>query len=355
MRIKKFTGSSLPEALAAVKAEMGDSAVLLKTRALDVRTDGRRGFEVTAAHEPDPVRAPRASASEVRAALAPAAPDLLQPVAAIPLQPAPDGPLQPARVVHCLVSRGVDELLARRLAEAWQKKSRPGARFGLESALAALIPVVSPFKIGSQLHVIAMVGPTGAGKTTTLAKLAAHFVLEKKLKVQLLTADTHRIAAVEQLAAFARLLKVDLTVGYDAQELAVHREACRAQVLLVDTPGVGPLDDAGLDGLKRCVEAVRPDATQLCLPAPMRTADLKLSAARFTRMGCDRIVFTKLDESATAGQLLSALAETRLPVSCWTTGQVVPGDLEPASGEGFARLILGGHTDAQRQRLGASA
>jgi flagellar biosynthesis protein FlhF len=352
MRIKKFTARTLPEALAAVKAELGESAVLLKTRTLEVRTDGRQGFEVTAAHEPEPVQAHRPSPAKVREFLAPGA--LPGPESVAP-GPVPQGPLRPAQVVHCLLSRGVDELLARRLAEAWQKKSRPGASFALEPSLAALIPVVNPFSIAGQTHVVALVGPTGAGKTTTLAKLAAHFVLEEKLTVQLLTADTHRIAAVEQLAAFARLLKVDLTVGYDPEEMAGHRKACKARVLLVDTPGVGPMDDAGLAGLKRTLDAVRPDATHLCLPAPMRTADLKVAASRFAGLGADRLIFTKLDESTTAGQLLSALAETRLPVSCWTTGQVVPGDLEPATGEGLARVILGGSTDAQRERVGASA
>lgn len=344
MRIRKFTARTMAEALAAVKAELGEAAVLLKTRALDPRSDGRSGFEVTAASEPEPVRPASPSRAGGRTA-----PERRRPAAA------PPGPLGAAQAVACLVSRGVDELLARRLAEAWQKRSRPGSRVDLEAALEALIPVTQPLKSAAQPHVIAMVGPTGAGKTTTLAKLAAHFVLEKKVEVQLLTADTCRIAAVDQLAAFARLLKVDLMVGYSPEELAHHREACRAAVLLVDTPGVGPLDDAGLAGLERTLAAVRPDETHLCLPATLRTPDLRLAASRFSRMGCDRLLFTKLDESATAGQLLSALAETGLPVSYWTAGQVVPGDFEPATGKGLARRILGGFTDGQLERVGQGA
>ncbi|MBI5837307.1 MAG: hypothetical protein HZB25_08685 [Candidatus Eisenbacteria bacterium] len=338
MRIKKFVARTMPEALAAVKADLGDAAVLLRTRALDIRVDGKRGFEVTAAAETEPVRPTR----EPRATL----PDLPPHVPA----PLPVGPMRAPEVANCLVSRGVDELLARRLAEAWQKKSRSSAGIRLEDALAELIPVTKPVTPSAQPHVIALVGPTGAGKTTTLAKLAAHFVLEGKYTVQLLTADTHRIAAVDQLAAYARLLKVGFEVGFDAEELSRHRAACGTRILLVDTPGVGPLDDAGLAGLERTLAAVRPDETHMCLPAGMRTPDLRLAASRFARLGCDRLLFTKTDESATSGQLLSALAETRLPVSYWTTGPVVPGDFETATGGGFARLVLGGTPDARQQR-----
>jgi flagellar biosynthesis protein FlhF len=193
------------------------------------------------------------------------------------------------------------------------------------------------------------------GKTTTLAKLAAHFLLEKKLSVQLLTADTHRIAAVEQLQAFAGLLGTRLDVGFGPEELGQHRAANRSQILLVDTPGVGPMDDAGLSGLKRILEAVRPDQTHLCLSAAVRTPDLRLAAGRFAGVGCDRLIFTKLDETATAGQILSALAETRLPASFWTAGQVVPGDFEYATGQGLARLILGGRENAETVRTPLSA
>ena len=108
----------MAEALGAVKAALGDSAVILKTRSMSVREDGRAGFEVTAAHEPEPVSRPLEAA--------------LSPVSA----PAVRGAIPASRLVQTLTSRGVDELLARRLADAWQKKSRPADSEALAKALA---------------------------------------------------------------------------------------------------------------------------------------------------------------------------------------------------------------------------
>ena len=325
----------MAEAMQKVKAELGEGAVLLRTRSLELSLDGRAGFEITAAEESEPVAVPRAA----RAA-APAAPAA---GAAAP----PAGPIPSGQLVSCLVARGVHELLARRLAEAWQKKSRPADAEALLKALARLIPVRNDLALSHQPLVIAFVGPTGVGKTTTLAKLAAQFVLDGKMRVQLLTADTHRIAAVEQLEAYARLLGTDLRVGFDAAEIRRLREESEAQIVLLDTPGIGPMDDAGLRGLKGILEAARPHHAHLCLSAGMRTPDLRIAAARFAALGSDRLLFTKLDESGTAGQLLTALAETQLPASYWTCGQVVPGDIHAATGEGMARLILGGVSHAE--------
>lgn len=337
MRIRKFKAATMGEALQAVKTGLGDSAVILKTRTMTVAEDGRRGFEVTAAQDLEPIRASRTPAS--------------QPVQVPPVL----GAIPAAGLVQTLVSRGVDELLARRLTDAWQKKSRPADSESLEKALAALIPSRNDLKLGSKPYVIALVGPTGAGKTTTLAKLAAQFVLDRRLSVQLVTADTHRIAAVEQLEAYARLLGTDFQVGYAPDEIRSHREASQAQVVLLDTPGVGPMDDAGMGYLGDILRAASPNETHLVLSAAVRTQDLKLCAVRFQELGCDRLIFTKMDETATAGQILSALAETRLPVSYWTCGQIVPGDIQAATGEGLARLILGGLPHAETVRAIQSA
>ena len=327
----------MAEALQAVKTELGDSAVILKTRTMSVSEDGRRGFEVTAAQDLEPVRPVRQAA--------------MQPLAAPPVV----GAIPASGLVQTLVSRGVDELLARRLADAWQKKSRPVDSESLEKALAALIPSRNDLKLGTEPYVIALVGPTGVGKTTTLAKLAAHFVLDRRLSVQLVTADTHRIAAVEQLEAYARLLGTEFQVGYAPDEIRRHRESCKARVVLLDTPGVGPMDDAGMGYLADVLKAASPNETHLVLSAAVRTQDLRLCAIRFQALGCDRLLFTKLDETATAGQILTALAETRLPVSYWTCGQIVPGDIQAATGEGMARLILGGLPHAESVRAIQSA
>ncbi len=332
MRIRKFTAPTLAEALAQVKRELGEQAILLKTRPLDPRLDRKKGYEVTAAQDQEPLVSVR---------------EPLAPVAAVlpPFRPA--GPVNLPQVVSWLAACGVEDLLARRLADAWQKKSHSADPDGLVRLLAALIPIPQTSPKSAQTQVIALVGPTGVGKTTTLAKLAAQFVLIEKKRVRLWTLDTHRIAALEQLDGFGRLLGCPVEMLFDATEIPSCRAGMREEVLLVDTPGVGALDDAGLEQIRRMLQELRPTETHLCLAAGSRSQDLRIAARKFAAVGCDRLLFTKLDETSTAGQLLTALAETRLPVSYWTDGQVVPGDLQKATGEGLARRILEGVAHAQ--------
>jgi flagellar biosynthesis GTPase FlhF len=193
-------------------------------------------------------------------------------------------------------------------------------------------------------HVVVLVGPTGAGKTTTIAKLAAQLALYERRQVGLITADTFRIGAVSQLATYAEIMGLPLTVAYEPQDLAdaVARQG-EAAVLLVDTPGCGPRDRARLEELGCLVAAATGAAAQvtvlLAASAMTKPRDLWAILEGFGTFPLHGLVLTKVDETAVFGPFLSVVSRARKPVFFLTTGQGVPGHLERATTQRLARLL----------------
>lgn len=187
-------------------------------------------------------------------------------------------------------------------------------------------------------RVIALIGPTGVGKTTTVAKLAASAQAAGK-RVGLITIDTYRIAAVEQLKIYARILNIPLEVVLSPGGL---KEAVRAfgskDVVLIDTAGRSQRDLSQIDELKGYMAAVPGAETRLTLSAAASDTQLDEAVRNFSRIGVDGFIFTKLDEAVSNGAIYNQLAKTGLPASYFTTGQRVPEDIEEAS----ARRMLGG-------------
>jgi flagellar biosynthesis protein FlhF len=190
-------------------------------------------------------------------------------------------------------------------------------------------------------RVIALVGPTGVGKTTTVAKLAATFKIRYGLSMGLITADTYRIAAVEQLKTYADIIEVPIEVANTPSEV---REAkarlAHADVVLIDSAGRSQRDAARLDELRTILDAASPDETHLVLSAAAAPSTLADIADRFMVLRPDRMILTKLDEAAAPGVLVGLPARVGLPFSYVTTGQEVPDDIEPARAPRLARLVL---------------
>jgi flagellar biosynthesis protein FlhF len=189
---------------------------------------------------------------------------------------------------------------------------------------------------------IALVGPTGVGKTTTLAKLAATFKLKQNKKVGLITADTYRIAAVEQLRTYAQIIGLPLEIvsGADELEAALGRLS-DMDVVLIDTAGRSQRNADRLDELSTLLGVARPHETHLVLSATASQKVLRQIAERFDTVNPDRIIFTKLDEAAACGALLNVARDIGKPLSYLTTGQEVPHQIEPADAGRLAALIMG--------------
>lgn len=195
--------------------------------------------------------------------------------------------------------------------------------------------------------VVFFMGPTGVGKTTTIAKLASYFKLEKKLKVALITSDTYRIAAVEQLRTYAGILDVPLSVIYTIEEMNQAVDAYRDyDLILVDTAGRTHKNNEQCNELMHLIKDSRVDENTvkevyLVLSATTKYKDLIKINEAFGHVNNYNIIFTKLDETSCLGNILNMKLNTGVSISYVTSGQVVPDDISILDPQKIARSLLG--------------
>lgn len=189
---------------------------------------------------------------------------------------------------------------------------------------------------------VMLIGPTGVGKTTTIAKLAAIHSLWEKKKVFLLTADTYRIAAVKQIETYSKILGIPMGVVDEPGRIGpVLEKAREADLILLDTAGRSQRDGARIEEMRELYEAFAPDVVHLVLSSNMKYRDMLDVVKRMGVVPINRFIFTKTDETTTYGALLNILFDFDRPVSFITTGQNVPNDIEVASGARLAGMLLG--------------
>ncbi|BAM04442.1 flagellar biosynthesis protein FlhF [Phycisphaera mikurensis] len=232
---------------------------------------------------------------------------------------------------------GVRDALERMLRgsrEADAGSDRPAAGAGLEA-------YTGPASDRRPLT-LALVGPTGVGKTTTIAKLAAQLKLRHGQKVGVVTLDTYRIGAVEQLRTYCNIIGSDLAVASSPEELADRLAGLAGcDVVLIDTAGRSPRDTDRVNELGAFLAVARPHQTHLVLSLASSPAVLRTAGERFASARPDRIIFTKCDEVEACGGLVAVVEATGLPPSFLTTGQEVPHDIEPADAAALARRLAG--------------
>lgn len=213
----------------------------------------------------------------------------------------------------------------------------------LRRGLAKALPIAGERRPKRERTVLAFVGPTGVGKTTTIAKLAARAHLLERRSVRLVTVDTYRIAGAEQLKVYARILGVPCDVATTPAELSeVVHAAEPGELLFLDTPGRSPQNRPQLLELRNLLDAVERHETYLLVSGTTRNIDLWEVMRGFHPLHPNRLIFTKLDEATTFGNIVNFTYRQRLPLAYFTTGQIVPDDIESVSPEGLARLLLRG-------------
>ena len=188
---------------------------------------------------------------------------------------------------------------------------------------------------------VMLLGPTGVGKTTTIAKLAAIKALWEHKKVLLLTSDTYRIAAVEQLKTYAKILGVPIEIIFDINTIpSVVDEHDNADIILLDTAGRSQRDKKNMELYENLYNAFNPDAVHLVLAANMKYKDMLDVVEHIPTIPVTHLLFTKLDETVSYGSIFNIQQVMGCPVSFLTVGQNVPKDIETASGTRIAEFLM---------------
>lgn len=216
---------------------------------------------------------------------------------------------------------------------------------GIALIYKRLFKLVSDFELISPTpgKAVFFIGPTGVGKTTTIAKIASHFALNMNKKVAVITADTYRIAAVEQLRTYANILNIPIHVIYSKEEMKEALEIFKDKdLILVDTAGRSHKNDQQQEELQLLLEEVENKEVYLVLSVATKHKDLRQITARYSYIPDYKIIFTKLDETSAYGNIVNIKAETNAKLSYVTFGQNVPDDMSEVNPHDLARHILGG-------------
>jgi len=197
-------------------------------------------------------------------------------------------------------------------------------------------------KLDKQIKYAFFFGPTGVGKTTTIAKLAANSMLKDKRKIGFITADTYRMAAVEQLKTYANILNVPLEVVFSPKEMTQAMERLSdCDLIFVDTAGRNFRNDEYVQGIRELIQHGKNSVNYLVLSLTSKYSDMKAIIQNFSEVPVSQIIFTKADETHSYGSMLNVARETGFALSYITTGQNVPDDIMAATPEMIAAMIMG--------------
>jgi len=380
MSTKTYTGTDFKSILSQIRQDQGQEALIIKSEKIPHPAGAEFGFsyEVTVA-EPTPESVPSGPGKERKstantnpvqqnaslASLVQEIRDLAGTVQSLKKQlgyPAPpaDFPI-PGADYQDLVQTGVDPGVVRGLLNEMQQEATPKElqsrksfaellhRHLTRSFRTAGKPALRP---GRPLK-IAFVGPSGAGKTLSLIKMATHRDFFLGHRTAVVTFDTGKIAAIQQLEVFTRIAGITLKPIYQLQEIKPTLKELRDfEVILLDTPGRSPRYKQDFQKLRRMIKTVAPDELHLVLPLNMDYRNLKETAARFADFGYNRVLPTKLDEAATPGNLLNLARDLHAIFSVMGNGQNLPGDLLAAKPEQLA-LWLENPAEFNKERVRA--
>jgi len=382
MNVKTFQARTLPDALELIRQEMGPDATVLGTEAKSSsiwnRLLGNQFVEVTAmipvrqnaviietpvegpttgsCHDivaaPSPIDQRQAFSESYRDRFKQFASDeqpasLLESLMGQQERLSNRLPAALFRLYNDLIDSDVDDRFARELIEEVQRHSTPAELSSVQrvvektsAILVSRIDTVPQINTHQDRRVIALIGPTGVGKTTTIAKLAANLRLRDKRRVGLITVDTYRIAAVEQLRAYAQIIDLPMEVVTTPHEMrSAVAKLSDLDIVLIDTAGRSSHDEMQIQELKSMLSEAHTDEIQLVLSSVASARHLMRLVDHFGVSNPTSLLLTKLDEATNHGHLLPLLCG-RLPVSYTTHGQNVPDDIQPANPQRLIESIL---------------
>jgi len=235
-----------------------------------------------------------------------------------------------------LIKKGIDEQLAGSIVQDMvleQGATPEMVRQQVTQILLKRLPdaMPPPSRDAFDPIVIALVGPTGVGKTTTIAKLATKFRLQQGRSVSLITADTYRVAAVDQLRQYAELFDSNLEIAGTAEQMSIAMAACiHSDIILVDTAGRSASDGDRIDETAKILSVAKPTETHLVLSAATSETATRRAAEGFAITKYDRVIVSKIDEAVHLGEMISTLCRINTPMSWITNGQDISGNIDLA-------------------------
>ncbi len=369
MKVKCFYGDNLPDALIKVKAELGSDAVIVKIN--KQRKGGLLGFfkppvvEVIAAVDDKQHRYLASDKPDFR-------PEQILKEDSVSSQitelkslieeqislKQPQNQVYPncfKNLFENLLANNVHEKLAREIIDrALHEVKQPlwdDPAAVKEVVLGIISQYVSKFQRepAGERGRIALIGPTGVGKTTTIAKLASIFSVLDEKKVALITIDTFRIAAVDQLKTYADIISIPMEVAHTPRELGLLLEKHEdKEMVLIDTAGRSPYNKLEIAKTKGFLDACPGVEVYLVLSAATNQKDMVETLNGYSHFPITNVIFTKLDETRNYGSVLNIMNEYKQGVAYITTGQNVPNDIEVPAPEKIANLILQGSDNFER-------
>lgn len=388
MKIKRYMGKNTQEALLKVKMDLGNNAIILNTK--KVRQKGIKKYftspliEVMAAIDDDSNKSKERESNRMELGLEKNEPvknissqkeekitELENKISNIEIllnkilnsvkpvisetEESKEEQKQFSQIIDLLrrnlLNNDVDDNIAQEIIEQvtlkCDNRSVTDASMVMKSVIASMLGKAEPIKFrqDGKPTVVLFVGPTGVGKTTTLAKLAATFMLSENKKVGFITADTYRIAAVDQLKTYAEILGIPIAIAYSVSEIDREIENYNDKdVILIDTAGCSYRDKTKFEELKSLIQVCKADEVFLVLSTTVSSQNCKDIISNYSFIPNYKLVFTKLDETLVYGGILNAKCFSNKSLSYFTIGQNVPDDIEVANIDNLSKILLGSRT-----------
>lgn len=348
MKVKKYVGDTIQDTIFKVKADLGSDAIILNTRKykkggfLGLKIFGEKKVEVLAALEDDNNDASNEKTLEEIDKLK----NMLN---NMERERKKEGSYeenlspQIADIYNHLLEQGVKENIAQELIEELKNDEEEINAGDLKENIKTAIGNPAPINTGQSPKIIAFIGPTGVGKTTTIAKLAAKFALQEDSEVGMVTADTYRIAAVQQLETYSDIMNIPLEVVYGEKDLkeVINGKFKDFDLIFLDTAGSSWTDKMQLGRLKNFTDKDLVTETHLLISLNTKTEDINKILDNFSTLEPDKILLTKVDEASQYGDIINLRKKYNLPYSYITYGQDVPDDIIEADTNKLLEYLLG--------------
>ena len=373
MQVKKYIAPTLKSATEQMKNEMGDEALIISTRVIrESGYPGQKMFELTAgiedvvtyhetsnhteAKKEEIYKSFEEELQKISNKVFKNSTEIEDQIGVRKLREKTDAEIETPQSFKSIVEKTIkkleeeeiEKLIIKKIILQLKKYGKIIYTSNLDnhiiSSIASMIPT-KEFNVSKGLNpkVVSLVGPTGVGKTTCIAKLAIISKILHNLDVGLISIDTYRIGALDQLKVFSDVSNIDMLVAYEPKDLnEIMKQFSSKDVVFIDTAGRSKKNDEFLTKAKEFLTNANVDETYLVMSATSSTKTLLDIADKFTIFNYDSVIFSKIDEGVAFGNLLNLITKINVPSIFLTNGQVIPDDIISADAGYMAKLIYTG-------------